>query len=195
MKITPFFTLNGTRYEIKRTRYILAEYDRLGEESQLSNEDKENAIKAQTLMADIQKYAEKTDELEKKYFETFDDEDERKYLKAKALRDNTIQELAKLEAETGSTSRLQKAGVDLLEKIAIKALAEQYFSFDEVKARSVWEQYVDTIENKSEIVEWLSAMSECLFQDENEAEENSFLSQMRQKAQERAENRRKAKRR
>lgn len=194
MIITPFFELNGIRYEIKRTRYILAEYDKLGEQSQLSSEDKENAIKAQSLMADIQKYGEKTEELENKYFETFDDEDERKYLKAKALRDNAIQQLAKLEAETGSTNRLQKAGVDLLEKVVIKALAEQYFNFDEQKAQSIWEQYVDTIENKAEVVEWLSAMSECLFKEDDEVQENSFLAQMRQKAEEKAKHRRNIKR-
>ena len=195
MKLVPFFELNGTRYEIKRTRYILAEYDRLGEESQLSNEDKENAIKAQGLMADIQKYAEKTQELEDRYFETLDDEDERKYLKMKALRDKSLQELARLEAETGSTNRLQKAGVDLLEKIVIKALAEQYFNFDEQKAQSIWEQYVDTVSNKQEIVEWLSAMSECLFNEEDEVEDTSFLAQMRKRSEERAKNRRKANKR
>ena len=78
-KIIPFFQWNGQRYEIKRTRYLLAEYDKLGEESQLSNEDKANAIKAQSLIGDIQRYAEKVKELEEKYFQTFDDEDERKH--------------------------------------------------------------------------------------------------------------------
>lgn len=194
MKIIPFFELNKIRYEIKRTRYILAEYDKLADESQLSNDDKTNAIKAQNLIADVQKYAEKTQELENRYFETLDDEDERKYLKMKALRDKALEDLARFEAETGSTNKLQKAGIDLLEKVVIKALAEQYFNFDEQKAQSIWEQYVDTVENKSEIVEWLSAMSECLFNDENEVEENSFLAQMRQKAEERANNRRKSRR-
>ena len=193
MKITPFFELNGIRYEIKRTRYLLAEYDKLADESTLSNQDKENAVKAQSLMADIQRYSLKTQELEEKYFETFDDEDERKYLKAKALRDNAIQELARFEAETGSTNRLQKAGVDLLEKIAIKGLAEQYFDGDEAKAQNLWEEYVDSVGNNNEIVEWLSAMSECLFSDD-EVEENSFLSQMRKRAEEKAQNRRNIKR-
>ena len=75
-KIIPFFELNGQKYEIKPTRWLIAEYDKLGEESQLSNEDKANAIKAQTLIGDIQRYAEKVKELEEKYFETFDNEDE-----------------------------------------------------------------------------------------------------------------------
>lgn len=187
-KIIPFFELNGQRYEIKRTRYLLAEYDKLGEESQLSNEDKANAIKAQSLIGDIQRYAEKVKELEEKYFETFDDEDERKYLKIKALYESKLDELTKLEVESGSTSKLQKAGIDLLERIAIKGLAEQYFNFDESKAEKIWSDYVDTIGNNATI-EWLTGMSECLFREDEEVEENSFLSQMRKKAEQQAINR------
>lgn len=187
-KIIPFFELNGQRYEIKRTRYLLAEYDKLGDESQLSNEDKANAIKAQSLIGDIQRYAEKVKELEEKYFETFDDEDERKYLKIKALYESKLDELTKLEVESGSTTKLQKAGIDLLEKIAIKGLAEQYFNFDESKAEKIWGDYVDTIGNNATI-EWLTGMSECLFREDEEVEENSFLSQMRKKAEQQAINR------
>ena len=187
-KIIPFFELNGQRYEIKRTRYLLAEYDKLGDESQLSNEDKANAIKAQSLIGDIQRYAEKVKELEEKYFETFDDEDERKYLKIKALYESKLDELTKLEVESGSTTKLQKAGIDLLERIAIKGLAEQYFNFDESKAEKIWGDYVDTIGNNATI-EWLTGMSECLFREDEEVEENSFLSQMRKKAEQQAINR------
>lgn len=192
-KITPFFELNGQKYEIKRTRYLLAEYDKLGEQSQLSNEDKANAIKAQSLLGDIQRYAEKTKELEEKFFETFDNEDERKYLKAKELYTKALEELTALEVESGSTTKLQKAGIDLLEKIAIKGLAEQYFNFDESKAQIIWEQYADTLGNNA-TVEWLMAMSECLFKEDEEVEENSFLSQMRAKAEQRAINRKNFKR-
>ena len=154
----------------------------------MSNEDKANAIKAQSLIGDIQRYADKVKELEENYFATFDDEDERKYLKIKALYESKLEELTALEIETGSTTKLQKAGVDLLEKVAIKGLAEQYFNFDEVKAQKLWENYVDTLSNHEIVIEWLSAMSECLFRSE-EVEDNSFLSQMRKKAEQRTINR------
>ena len=189
-KIIPFFELNGKRYEIKRTRYLLAEYNKLGDESPLSQDDKANAIKAQSLIGDIQRYATKLQELESIYFDTFEDEDERKYLKCKALYDNKLEELTALETESGSTSKLQKAGIDLLEKIAIKGLAEQYFDFDEVKAKSIWESYVDEIGNNL-TVEWLVAMSDSLFKGDEEVDDNSFLSQTRKLAEERANNRKK----
>ena len=37
------------------TRYLIAEYQKIGKENDLTNEDKENAIKAQTLINDLQK--------------------------------------------------------------------------------------------------------------------------------------------
>ena len=188
-KIIPFFDVNGKKYEIKRTRYLLAEYQKLGEENNdLSNEDKANAIKAQNLISNIQRYAEIMKQCEDTFFETFDEKDERKYVKAKEIYERELETLTKLEVESGSTTKLQKSGIDILEKVAIKGIAEQYFDFDESKAKEIWEQFVDRIGNNATI-EWLSAMSECLFSEDNEVEENSFLSQMRKRAEEKAINR------
>lgn len=192
-KIIPFFEINGKRYEINRTRYLIAEYDKIGEQANISKEDKLNAIKIQNLITDIQKFGNIMQTLEDKYFETFDEEDERKYLRAKALYDNACNEYARLEVENQSTSKLQKISIDLLEKIAIKGLAEQYFKMNEDEGKKLWEAFVDKIGQKS-AVEWLMAMSEYLFQEEDEVEDNSFLSQVRIMKQERANNRKNIKR-
>jgi hypothetical protein len=180
-RINPYFEVDGQKYELKATRYLIAEYQRIGKEVEISNEDKQNAVKAQNFIADIKKYLLKTKELEDKYFETFDDEDERRYLKAKALYENKLNELAKFEAETGSTTRLQEQGVMVLEKTAIKAIAEQYFDFNEAIAKELWGKFTETIDKETK-EEWLSYMSDCLFKtNEEEVQENSFLSQMREK--------------
>lgn len=180
-RINPYFEVNGQRYELKATRYLIAEYQRIGKEVEVSNEDKQNAVIIQNFMSDIKKYLLKTKELEDKYFDTFDDEDERRYLKAKALYENKLNELAKFEAETGSTTRLQEQGVMVLEKTAIIGLAEQYFNFNQNQAKIVWDEFVETI-GKEDKEEWLSYMSDCLFKtNEEEVKENSFLSQMREK--------------
>lgn len=186
--IVPFFEVNGKRYEIKKTRWLLAEYDKLHEQSNLSNEDKENAIKMQSLVNDVQRYAEKVQELWEAYTTTFDDVDEKKYLKVKALYDNALEALAHFELETNSGNTIQKAGIDALEKIAIKGLAEQYFNMDESKAKEIWVSYVEKIGN-NKAIEWLNAMSQCLFSEEEDVEENSFLAQMRKNAQEKANSR------
>jgi hypothetical protein len=159
---------------------LIAEYDKLTKENELSSEDKVNTVKAQQLIADIEKYGKKTIELEEKYFETFDDEDERKYLKVKALYEKALDELAKIEAETGCTQKLERTSFNILEKIAIKGIAEQYFQFDEVKAKAIWEKNVDELGNEK-TVEWLNAMSECLFKEDEEVEDISFLAQKRKR--------------
>ena len=177
--ITPFFELDGTRYEIKRTRYLIAEYDKISEENDVSNEDKQNALKARSLLEDIQKYEKKKRELEEIFFDTLDDEDERKYLKVKALYDNAMNEFTALEIENNSISRLQKNVIDVLEKIAIKGLAEQHFHMNMDEATKLWERFVDSMDSHAKVGEWLTAMSDCLFADESEEEDNSFLAQKR----------------
>lgn len=187
-KIIPFFELNGKRYEIKRTRYLLAEYDKLTESTDFSKEDKIVAAKMQNLIADIQKYAEKTKELEEKYFEDFDDIAEKKYLKAKALYEKALNEYAELEAETGSSVKLRKQSINILERIAIIGLAEQYEIGTE-KATAIWEEYVDSI-GKEQAVEWLASMAECLFGNDEEVKDNSFLYQMRKRKENKIANKR-----
>ncbi len=177
--LTPFFELDGVRYEINRTRYLVAEYDKISEENNVSNEDKQNVLRAQSFLNDLQKYEKKKRELEDIFFDTLDDEDERKYLKVKALYDNAMSEFTALEIENNSIARLQKNVVDILEKIAIKGLAEQYFHMNMDEATKLWERFVDSMESHNKVAEWLNAMSECLFGDEREEEDNSFLSQKR----------------
>jgi hypothetical protein len=127
----------------------------------------------------VQKYAEKVQELWEKYIETYDDDDERKYLKVKTLYDTAVAKFAEFEVENGSTNKLQKAGIDVLEKVAIKGLAEQHCKGNEGVAQCIWEEYVDLI-GKNKAVEWLTAMAECLFNEEpSENGGNDFLSQMR----------------
>lgn len=188
-RIIPFFEVDGKRYEIKRTRYLLAEYDKLRNSANLSKEDKVNAVKAQSIIAEVQKWGKRKDELDARFAETFDSEDERKYLKAKELYDNALEELTKLEVESGSIAKSQKQGIDILEKTAILGLSEQYdMNYDTAKA--TWEKYVDTVGNE-QATEWLSEMSECLFGSDDEVDENSFLAQMRNRRENKANIRRK----
>ena len=51
---------------------------------------------------------------------------------------------------------------------------------DYEKAEALWIKFVEDL-GKAKVPEWLSAMSECLFREEDEADENPFLSKMREK--------------
>lgn len=184
--LVPFFEVNGYRYEIKRTRYLLAEYQALQEHANLSVENRQNGAKVERLLSDLRKYAGKVKELWEKFEETFDDEDERRYLKAKALYDKAHEDLNNFEAETESVEMLHKAGLKILEQVAIKGLAEQYFSMNHEPAEKLWCEFVDNVGTHT-ATEWLSAMADCLFREEEP--ENDFLSQMRKVAEEKATNR------
>lgn len=181
-KLTPYFEVNGNKYEIKRTRYLLAEYDKLSNLTNITNEDKQNGIKAQKLITDVQKLAVKLEELENKYFEDFTNEIAKKqYDACNMAYEEALAKLAKFESEHESTQKLQKAGINILEQIVIISLCENY-KLSNNEATEVWESYVDYV-GKNFATEWLGAMSECIFGEQEEGEENSFLSQMKAKRQ------------
>jgi hypothetical protein len=191
MRITPYFELNENRYEFKRTRWLIAEYKRLNEESPLSDEDRANAITASNLVADVKKFAEK----EKEWWDTFCEnptpETKATYFMFKEMSDEAI---AKYNAFVSTNNTLQTAtkhSIDILEKVAIKALAEQYFHGNEALAKQTWEQFVDTMEDHNKVAEWLNAMAECLF-GEDEEEDTGFLAQKRKMDMERENNRKSA---
>lgn len=193
MRITPYFELkNGNRYEFKKTRWLIAEHQRLNEESNISAEDKENAVKANNLVADAKKFSDKANECWEKLCAEPTEENQRIYFMFKNMSDKAVEDYNAFVAQNNTVAIASKHTYDILERIAIKALAEQYFSMNENIAKQTWEMFVDEQESHDVVIEWLSAMAECLFGEEDEVEDNSFLSQMRKKKAEQAENRRNA---
>lgn len=191
-KINPFFEVNGNRFEIKKTRYIIAEYDKVTRESNLNPEDTQNVQKVQRLANEAKKFAERLEILEERYFETFDDEDERKYIKCKEMYDKIVDELSMLEATTKCTKIAIETSARILENIVILALAEQYFNFNKELATQTWESYVESLSSQNQAIEWLNLMADSLFYEEPEENGNDFFSQKRKEAEQRAENRKKA---
>ena len=191
-RINPFFEVNGNRFEIKPTRYIIAEYDKATRESNLDAESTENVIKVQRLANEAKKLAERLEVLEERYFETFDDEDERKYLKCKQLYDATLDRMSHIEASTGCTKVAIEASAKVLEKIAILALAEQYFNFNKELATQTWESYVESLPSHNVAIEWLQLMADSLFNEEETENADDFFAQKRKEAERNAENRKKA---
>lgn len=177
-KIIPYFELEDRTYEIKLTRYLLAEYEKEVAKNQLSKEDQAKATKSVSLSRRVVKFAEKLKELEERYFETFDEEDKRKYLSMQEMYDEAYDSLMKEEAENAILQSSQKAMINVLEQVAIKGLSEQYFNGEYQKGKDLWEKYVEVI-GESEAVEWLFAMQDCLFNKDKKDNENSFLAKMR----------------
>lgn len=192
MRITPYFELNGNRYEFKRTRWIIAEYRRLNEENPLPEEDRANAIKASNLVADVKKFAEKEKECWDKLCEDPTDENQRIYLMFKGMSDKAIADYNAFVSTNNTLQTATKHSIDILEKVAIKALAEQYYSGNEHLAKQTWEMFVEETDDHNKVAEWLNAMAECLFGDNDNEENTGFLSEKRKADMERENNRKSA---
>lgn len=190
MRINPYFEIEKKRYEIKRTRYLMVQYENISESNNLSDEDKVSAVKLQNMATQVRELAEKLTEFKEKYYADMTDKVAKAQYKAcKEEYDEAFEELARFEVASGGSAKLQKATIDTLERIAILGLAEQHFDNDFEKAEETWCAWVDVVGNDT-ASEWLVAMAESLFGADDE-DDNSFLAQMRAKQEKRAENKKK----
>lgn len=192
MKLAPYFELDGIRYEFMRTRWLIAEYEKLGREMALSPEDKADTMKANNLMADAKRFAEKESEMWERLCENPTPENRATYLMFKEMSDEAIEKYNDFIAKNDTVNASFKRSIDILEKIAIKALAEQYFDFNEVIAKQTWEKFVDTMEDHNKVGEWLMAFGDCMFVDDDNEEDTGFLAQKRKMDMERENNRKSA---
>lgn len=181
MKIIPFFEIDGTRYEIRPTRWLYCKYEELRQNADISNEDKINSALLQRKVDDVARLAERVKELEQKYFESFDEKDELVYKKALDLYNQRYEELTKFEIETGGSSNQTRATIDWLEKLAILGLKESNNISTNEKAQEIWERFVDEV-GKTAATEWLLNFFECIFNRTAEEGEIPFLDQMRKKS-------------
>ena len=193
MRINPYFEINGNRYEIKRTRWLITEYKKLGEEMPLSAEDKANAITANNLVADAKKFADKANELWDKLCENPTPENKATYCMFKEMSDEAIAKYNEFVTKNDAVNTSFKHTVDILEKTIIKGLGEQYFGFNENLAKQTWEKFVDTQEIHDDVAEWLMAAADSLFgEEDNEEDKDDFLSRKRKAEMERENNRKNA---
>lgn len=184
-KIYPFFEVNGTKYEIKRTRFLECEYERIAESNDFTDEEQADIAKAAKMQTEYAEIIEKFNEIKKDYFDDILDETkEKKYNAFKKLVDEKYNELAHYEISHKNTAygKLEKIALDKGEKILIIALKEQY-NVTEEEAKNIWSDYVDEI-GVATASEWIMTMIKTLF---SESEEDAFLTMARQKAEQKAE--------
>ena len=192
MRITPYFELNGNRYEFKRTRWLIAEYRRLNEENPLSDEDKANAITASNLVADVKKFAEKAEEMWERLCENPTPENRATYSMFKEMSDEAITKYNNFVSTNNTLQTATKHSIDILEKVAILALQEQHLNGNYALAKQTWEMHVDEVDDNDKVAEWLQAMAECLFGEDDNEEDTGFLAQKRKADMERENNRKNA---
>lgn len=193
MALTPFFEVSGNRYEIRRSRYLMVELEKIRESSSVADDDQKNIARLQDMYRDLQMMKQRKDELYKKYLETLSDEDEALYERISAKYEKKRDEAAQFELDTNDLlHRLNKTVIDNAERLVIIALqrderGKEIRSKDE--AESIWCAYVTEVGQKV-AQEWLNALIEHITGEDEREEDNSFLAKKRKGAEENANNRR-----
>ena len=183
------FTLNGTTYEIKRTNYIVKEFEKIKSENhRMSTEDEQGLAILQDKYSRIGRLAERVLELEKKFFETFAKEDEEIYEKAKAHYEKEYADVVKFEAEqNGIAIKAHEQSLDNAKKLVIKALQvdNKGHNIRTLKeATEIWESYEEEVGLESSN-EWLTWFINFISGRDN-VEENPFVAQAKAKAEQKA---------
>lgn len=187
------FKANGNTYEIKRTNYLIAEFDKIKNENRTLNaEEEQGLVILQDKYMAIERLAKRVLELENKYYETFDEKDGEIYERAKAHYDKQLEELARLEVtQNGVTLKAQKASIENAKRILIKALQVDRKGNQirtEQEANEIWDCFVEDNGTESSN-EWLVWFINYLTGNDK-VEDDPFVSQAKAKAEQKANMRR-----
>lgn len=183
-KNIPFFEINGNKYEIKRNRYLHAEFDSLKKEIEMSDEEQVAYVKEQEFGDKVERLIERKNELYEKYLQTFDEKDEEMYKRAcKAYEDLLEQNASKKSVVSAQKQKL----IDIGEKLIIKALqinekGETIRS--EKEATDIWESFVDEYGEYSAMQFVVFTINYIIGADEDI--ENPFVAQAKAKAEQKA---------
>lgn len=182
--IIPFFEVDGQRYEIKRNRYLQAEFDKLKGEIKITDEEQIALAKEEDFTNRLEKLTNRKNELYEKYLETFDPEDEEMYNKACIAYDKFVEQEGKGESVV---AKQRKQMLDMGEKLIIKAL--QYNDKGDIfrtekEAEEIWCKLVDEYGQYSAIQFVAFTLNYIMGADEEM--ENPFIAQAKAKAEQKA---------
>ena len=183
-KNIPFFEVDGKTYEIKRTRYLQAEFDEMKNGIEMTDDEQVAYAKEQEFEGRLEKLRDRKEELYEKYLETFDEADEEMYRKALTAYNLLIDEAKDMESISG---KQRKQMIDIGEKLIIKALqinekGDTIRSEDE--AKSIWETFVE--QNGQIVAVQFVVYTVNYIMGGDEDIENPFIAQAKAKAERRA---------
>lgn len=184
MNNIPFFEVNGQKYEIKRNRFLQAEFNKLKGDLEMSEDEQVAYVKEEDFNDKIQKLSERKSQLYDKYLETFSEEDEELYNKACIAYDKLVEQSKSLESVS---AKQRKKTIDMGEKLIIIAL--QYNNKGETirtekEATDIWCSYADEY-GEIAIMEFIAFTLNYLLGVDDE-EENPFVTQAKAKAEQKA---------
>lgn len=181
----PYFEINGTRYTIKRNRYLQAEFDEMKKSRKFNDDEELEYVREQELTEQLEKLSKRKDELYDKYLDTFDDEDEAKYNKARMAYDIL---LVKLSETKGVTAQKRRELVEIGEALIIKAL-----QIDEngntirtqAEAKDIWDSFREEFGEVTK-VEFIVFTINYIIGNDDDDTVNPFIAQAKAKAEQKA---------
>lgn len=189
MKINPYFEVKGVTYEIKRTRYLESEYDKITTNNKLSAEEENLFAGYIKLESEYSELIDKFKTAKNEYFEdVLNEEKEKKYYAFEKLANRKYDEINEFNVNHPdfSLKRIENLAYENGLKLLYLALKEQY-SLSEQEAKDIWEDFISHFGNQV-ATEWVLEMVKTLFE-RDEEEENPFLKQARAKAIQQMEHR------
>lgn len=191
MKLAPYFEVNGNRYEIHRSRYLMNELEKLSESSNIEDDAGEKLVKLREQALKLDKIKRRSDELYELFLQTFSPEAEELYKRAQAEYEKLFDEVMPQLRKDGVLSRVKKAGLDNSEKLVITALQRDE-SGKEIRskeeAENIWVAYVREVGQRI-AEEWLDAFTLYITGQDEQESDNSFLAQAKARAEQQSENR------
>lgn len=183
-KNIPFFEVNGQRYEIVRTRYLIAEFEKRKKELELSEEEELEYQKVADKRDALLRLAERKEQLWETYLETFEDSDKAKYKLACSAYDELAEEISKMDDVFGTQL---KRILDMVEQLIITSLqwdinGKTIRTLEE--ANDIWCSYVDEV-GSIHTQEFITCTANYLVG--GDEEENPFVAKAKAKAEAKAE--------
>lgn len=185
--IKPSFNVNGKNYEFIFTRYLQLEYQKIADE-------KKHDSQYQKEIAEYTRLQEEFETLQKRYSTArsefldnpLDSDKKAVYIAIKEVYEASYKEFVEYTSTHNAPNEADKYVVDMLEKLVLLALEEQYKLSGE-EAEKVWCSFVDE-NGQNTAMEFLAYLGKVWLTDIDEDPENPFIKAMRTKA-EQADNR------
>lgn len=185
--LKPVFTVNGKDYELKRTRALMVEFQKISESNKLSEEDANKYLSIKDTFDEMEKelslLSEKLDNARNAYYDDPTNADKKaKFEALKKLVKETQKPLVDGKSEEMQyLNKMTKIMLDNYEKAIIFAISEQY-DMSMTNAEKLWGEFVDEV-GIANASQWVYAIGDTLFN--QEANENDFLAKKRVQQQQR----------
>ena len=185
--LKPVFTVNGKNYELKRTRALMVEFQKISETNKLSEEDANKYLGIRDTFDEMEKelslLSEKLDAARNAYYD--DPTNSEKKAKFEALK-KLVRETQKplvdgKSEEMQYLNKMTKIMLDNYEK-AINFLIFLQYDMSMTNAEKLWQEFVDEV-GVVTASQWVYAIGDTLFN--QEANENDFLAKKRVQQQQR----------